>query len=78
MDITSDKLRPDDLEILRETEARKRVLRMKPNAFTPDQAIAIEKDYFRVMGDIAGRYEVDVDENWSVSCFTGQISYHED
>lgn len=63
----------DDLERLRDVQARYEAVKINPNAFSASETIEAVRAHLQLMGELIERYEVDPISNWNVLASTGVI-----
>lgn len=71
--IIHDKLNPEDLKRWRNVCSYYNALQDNPLAFDNHHSAAVHQRYFEVSGELVERYEVPVEENYSISPYTGYI-----
>lgn len=67
----------EHLDKWRQSLAMKNAVALNPRAFTPSEIAEIEMGYYRVAQFIIEEYEIDEEESWMVSLFTGRIVYQD-
>jgi hypothetical protein len=72
------KLSSEDLWHWRTACAMHDALEINPKAYSPADAQKIYQVYFKVGGNLAERYGIDIRERWRISPYTGEIYYEDD
>lgn len=69
------KLNDEDTARLMLAEARRDALKLNPNAFSQNESVETTRDYYSLIRELIGRYEIDEARAWQISQFTGVITY---
>lgn len=69
-------LTPKDLAVMQEASARHEAVELNPDAYSANETEQIVLRYYRVMGELAARYEL-VDD-YHINKWTGQVWEDED
>lgn len=76
--LTYGKLDAEDLARVRMNEARQEAMKLKPSAYSREEIEQAAINNYRLMGEIAEKYNVPGDTEWSIYCSQGYIVSGED
>ena len=69
------RLGAEDASRLLLIESRHEALELNPHAFSATESVEVMRDYYRFIAEMVERYEIDESRSWSISRYTGTITY---